>query len=117
MNMDFGKMIYNTVVKNGVNIYKRMYEHLTGASRYEYWNDIKRFYDTLTEKEKIVFFKIVELILIDTVSHVFGILDGVCGLADGGDFEASVVINGEDMEHELQDSFLAYVEELRDSDK
>lgn len=32
-------------------------------------------------------------------------------------FEVSVVIDEEDMEHELQDLFLEYVEELRDSDK
>ena len=54
--------------------------------------------------------KFAELIMIDTISSVFGILDGSSTLGDGK-WEFDVKINGVDIEDELQDTFLEYVEE------
>lgn len=54
--------------------------------------------------------KFAELIIIDTISSVFGIFDGSSTLS-GGNFEFEVKINGVDTENELQDSFLEYIEE------
>ena len=44
--------------------------------------------------------------IIDTVSSVFGILDGSSTLS-GGNLEFAIKINGISTENELQDSFLA----------
>ena len=48
--------------------------------------------------------------MIDTISSVFGILDGSSTLS-GGDFEFEVRINGISTEDDLQDTFLGFVEE------
>ena len=67
-------------------------------------------YEKLTSEEKEKMLKFAELIMIDTISSVFGILDGSSTLS-GGDFEFEVRINGISTEDDLQDTFLGFVEE------
>ena len=50
--------------------------------------------------------------MIDTVSHVFGILDGSSTLS-GGNLEIEIKINGKSTENELQDTFLGVDEEKK----
>lgn len=47
--------------------------------------------------------------MIDTISGVFGVLDGSSTLKDG-EFECEVKINGVITKNELQDFFLDFVE-------
>lgn len=113
--MIFGEQIYNTVVRYEVNMYKSSYEKLSDNHKPGYWKDLADFYHSLTDAEKEIFYRIIQNTLIDTTSAVLGVLDGSCSLSGGGFFETEVTIDGEDMEHEMQDSFLAYVEEeIRD---
>lgn len=107
----FAESIYNTVVRIGVEDYKRIFENLSYDRILDSWKEIKIFYDSLSDKEKDVFFQIVEIILINTTSHIFGILDGPCGLV-GGEIESNVFFEGEDLDHEMQDLFLEYVQSL-----
>lgn len=53
--------------------------------------------------------KIIKQIMIDTISGVFGALDGSSTLI-GGELECEVKINGVITENELQDIFLDFVE-------
>mgnify|MGYP006876766452 CR=1 FL=1 len=59
---------------------------------------------------KKVFINIIKHIIIDTISSVFGILDGSSTLS-GGNLDFEVKINGISTENELQDTFLEIVEE------
>ena len=74
------------------------------------WKELGKTADQLTSEEKEKMLKFAELIMIDTISSVFGILDGSSTLS-GGDFEFEVRINGISTEDELQDTFLGFVEE------
>ena len=57
--------------------------------------------------------KFAELVMLDTISSVFGVFDGYSTLREE-QFECNVSINGASTENELQDSFLAYVEDIED---
>ena len=108
----FGEKVYETVVEWGIKHYKKEYEReLPPDCNDEFWKSCDEFYKKMNEDEKEIFFNILEMTMIDTVSHILGILDGSSSLAGGVCFEPEIKINGEDMVCELQDSFLAYVEE------
>ena len=113
----FGKKMYETVIKGGAKDYKTLFANSSSDSGCGYWHELRSFYDELDEERKDILFNFVEIVMIDTVSHVLGILDGSSSLAGGGFFEPEIKINGEDMVCDLQDSFLAYVEEQEKCEK
>ena len=53
---------------------------------------------------------VIKQTMIDTISSLFGILDGSSTLS-GGNMEFDIKINGMSTEDELQDTFLELVEE------
>ncbi|MCM1499073.1 MAG: hypothetical protein NC124_11475 [Clostridium sp.] len=111
MNEEFVKEIYETIVKEGESIYKELYENTEVTERtIAYWKNALELYHSFENVQKSVFMDIIRQTMIDTISSVFGILDGSSTLGDGS-FEFDVKINGVDTEDELQDTFLGYVEE------
>jgi len=54
---------------------------------------------------------VIKQTIIDTVSTLFGIIDGPCTFSIPNT-EFKLFINGEDSDMEMQDSFLAYIEGL-----
>lgn len=107
----FTKDIYKNLVLDGVDAYQRMYDGMTAdMDGDKYWTDLKAFYDTLSSPQKEVFFHVIKQTMIDTVSKVFGVLDGSSNL-DGTTYECDVFVDSVDMDHDLQDYFLSYVEE------
>jgi hypothetical protein len=111
MNEEFVKNIYETVIEGGKNIYRDLYENTEVTERtIDYWKNALELYRSFDDKQKNVFMDIVKQTMIDTVSSVFGVLDGSSTLT-GGDFEFEVRINGVSTEDELQDTFLGFVEE------
>lgn len=111
MNEEFARSIYETVVEEGKNIYKELYENTEVTEKtVDYWKNVLALYHSLDEKQRNVLIDIVQQIMIDTVSSVFGILDGSSTLS-GGEFEFEVKINGISTEDELQDAFLEVAEE------
>ena len=109
MDKKFGEKMYKTIVINGMDIYKNLYENpaLAHLKRQEF----TELYNKLTEEENCIYYDNIRDILIDTTSLVLGILDGICSLNGGGFFESKVIIDGEDMKNDMQDSFLAYIQE------
>ena len=111
MNINFGEKMYKSVVMEGINAYKKMYEDLSDNYDDAYWENISRFCKKLSDEDKKAFYNIIEMVLEDATAHVLGILDGVCSLAGGGAFDSEVIIDGENMENDLQESFLVYIDE------
>ncbi|MEE6450219.1 transposase [Gottfriedia acidiceleris] len=112
-NEEFVKNIYQSVVKDGLSEYEDLFVNTeTKDVTDNYWKDALKFFEELTEDNKKMLFKIIEQIQVDTVSTVFGILDGVVSISDD-DFEIEMKINGEEelLNGDLQDSFLELVEE------
>jgi cytoplasmic iron level regulating protein YaaA (DUF328/UPF0246 family) len=66
-----------------------------------------KLYQSFNEDQKI---NIIKHIIIDTISSVFGILDGFSTLS-GGNLDFEVKINEISTENELQDTFPEIVEE------
>lgn len=111
MNEEFIKNIYKTIVEDGRNMYKELYENTEMTERtVDYWKDALELYRVFNDNQKTVFLNIIQQTMIDTISHVFGVLDG-SSTSVGGDFACEVKINGISTEDELQDSFLRIVEE------
>lgn len=110
MNDEFIKGIYKTLVDEGVMIYKDLYENtsITG-NIIEYWKQALKLYQTLTDEEKKIFFEIIKQTIIDTVSGMFGVIDGSSTLS-GADCDISIKINGVDTDNDLQDGFLEFIE-------
>lgn len=111
MNEKFVEKIYKTIVKDGVDEYKNLLDNTSLKNATDkYWINALELYEELSSEEKEKMLKFAELIMIDTISSVFGVLDGSSTLS-GGDFEFEVRINGISTEDELQDTFLEFVEE------
>ncbi len=111
MNEKFVKDVYKSVIEDGKNIYKDLYENTKITKKtVDYWKNALELYRSFDDKQKNVFMNIVTHTMIDTVSSVLGILDGSSTLpTDNFDFE--VKINGISTKNELQDTFLGFVEE------
>lgn len=112
MNEKFVEQLYKVVVRDGISEYKDLLDN-TSLEKVtdEYWRNTLELYEKLSLEEKEKMLKFAELIMVDTISSVFGILDGSSTLSEETiDFD--VMINGVSTENELQDTFLEYVEEI-----
>ena len=111
MNKKFVEKIYKVIVEEGVVEYKNLLDNTPVKNATDkYWINALELYGKLSSEEKERMLKFAELIMIDTISSVFGILDGSSTLS-GEDFEFEVKINGISTEDELQDTLLEFVEE------
>ena len=111
MNENFVKSIYKTLVEDGKEIYRDLYDNTkVTEGTVDYWKNALELYHSFDDKQKDVFMNIVKQTIIDTISSVFGVLDGSSTLS-GEDYEFEVRINGISTEDELQDTFLGFVED------
>lgn len=112
MNEKFAKSLYESIVKENLDLYKEDFED-TEIDSYteEYWIKALEFYSSLTDTHKDILMKIIEQTMVDTISNVLGIIDGHVTQADDS-IEPKLYLNSKDTDGELQDSFLEYVEDL-----
>ncbi len=114
MNEQFIKSIYKEMVEGNCALYKDLYQNTNiDECTIEYWKKALELYNSLNNTQKETFFQIIRQIIIDTISNIFGILDGSSALPDE-DFEFDICINGESSENELQDIFLDIIEQKQD---
>ena len=114
MNDIFVKSLYESIIKENLEIYKDLYETTNVTSiTDEYWKKAIGFYDSLTDENKDTLTKIIEQTMIDTISNMLGVIDGSSTLKDCS-LEPKLLLDSIDTEGELQDSFLEFIEE-RDS--
>ena len=107
----FIKSLYETIVQEGKQDYKELLDNTNAEDANDkYWIKALQLYDNITKEDREKLMAIIELIMIDTVSNVLGIIDGSSTL-NGCDAEIKLYLNDADTEGELQDLFLEYVEE------
>ncbi len=114
MNEEFIKKIYASIVEENVALYKKMYSDLInggGDNLNAYSRNLYEFYHEFDKSQQKIFFNIIQQVIIDTISNVFGVIDGICGI-DDNDWNFKMSVNGQDTNGELQDSFLEYVETI-----
>ncbi|MCM3491189.1 transposase [Alkalihalophilus marmarensis] len=114
MNDIFVKSLYETIVKENLQLYKDLYETTNVNSKTDdNWKKAIGFYDSLTDENKDTLMKIIEQTMIDTISNMLGVIDGSTTLKDCS-LESKLLLDSIDTEGELQDLFLEFIEE-RDS--
>ncbi|MCG1021462.1 transposase [Sutcliffiella horikoshii] len=110
----FVKSLYETIVKENLQLYKNLYETTNVTSKTDdYWKKAIGFYNSLTGENKDTLMRIIEQTMIDTTSNMLGVIDGSSTLNDCS-LEPKLLLDSKDTEGELQDLFLEFIED-RDS--
>ncbi|WP_299899346.1 hypothetical protein [uncultured Aquimarina sp.] len=108
---EFVQSIVDLVVKENLEIYKNLFNTTNkDSTRDLYWKEVLTFYQGLDESKRQVLFKIIKQIQIDTISNIFGILDGnsmLEGQLDDFDLE----YNGQRLNDDLQSMLIEITEE------
>lgn len=102
----FTAQIKASVVEENVRIYRDLFENTENATD-PYWQRALAFYRSLDESQKEVFFEVIRQTIIDTVSSLFAVIDGVTYL-DGQDGDCSLTCGPDQLSGELQDHFLEH---------
>ena len=112
------EIIYENIVEEGMETYKQLYEETKITDRtIVFWRNAIKLYEKLDSNEKEIFFDIIEQVIIDTTSSIFGILDGSSSIAGGGTLETDIKIDNLDTKQNLQDYFLEIVQQRKDNEK
>ncbi|WP_214791986.1 MULTISPECIES: transposase [unclassified Exiguobacterium] len=106
----FVKAMYATVVQDALSDYKNMYEEEVSISDTELYSQAIHMYQQMDPEQQKLMMHIIEVVMVDTVSHIFGVIDGSSPLNDS-DMEATLLLDDVDSEGELQDSFIGYLQE------
>lgn len=106
----FVKAVYATVVQDALSDYKNMYEEEVSISDTELYSQAIHMYQQMDPEQQKLMMHIIEVVMVDTVSHIFGVIDGSSPLNDS-DMEATLLLDDVDSEGELQDSFIGYLQE------
>ncbi|MCD7835594.1 MAG: hypothetical protein LUG83_02845 [Lachnospiraceae bacterium] len=108
----FAKGLYKNTVEENIKLYRQFFLYdPSEEGTIEYWKNAIMFYDKLDDHEKEILFSIIKSTIVDTVSNVLAILDGNESI-NGIDIQ--VKLSNKETEGELQDTFLAYVEDLEE---
>lgn len=112
MNEIFVKSLYDSIVKEDLQLYKNLYETTNvGPKTDEYWKQAISFYDCLTDENKDILMTILEQTMIDTISNMLGVIDGSSSLKNCS-LEPKLLLDSNDTEGELQDYFLELIEAI-----
>ena|SRR5690349_12546215 len=109
----FVKSVMTTVVDDGVESYRQIFAR-PGVVTDPYWKRVLDLYRSLPRRQRKVILEIMRQVQVDTVSHLFGILDGSSGLdarVDGFELIAKTRKRKVRLNGDLQDLFLALEEE------
>ncbi len=115
MNKRFIESIYKNIVEDNTKLYKKMFDKMIiNDKTIDYWKRSLALYEILNDNQKEIFFEIINQVIVDTISQLFGTIDGSCSLYSEKEYDIKMFVNGIDTDHELQDSFLEYIEEKID---
>jgi len=107
--IEFVEKIRESVIDSNVQIYRNLFQNTSlDQVKDPYWVNALSFFNSLDIKQKEVLFSIIRQVEVDTVSNIFGILDGTSTLYDNQEEEfvlstdsGAIKISGD-----LQDIFL-----------
>jgi len=110
---NFVIQIRKAIVEENVAIYRDLFESTEVDSASDpYWVRALSLYATLGAEQREALFEIMRQVIVDTISNVFAILDGVSELEDQEEEFSLFAGNGtEQLNGELQDIFLELEED------
>ncbi len=109
----FVQQVIMGIVDEGVETYQDLFESTDIAQATDpYWKSALAFFHTLDDEGRKIFFRIIRQVSIDTLSHLFAVLDGVSTLGEQEDgFRLTVKDQQEPINGNLQDLLLGVEEE------
>lgn len=108
---DFVLGIREEVLNANLNIYKQMFAKSNVKKATDpYGKQALQLYSNLDDADREILFKIMRQVMVDTISNVFAVLDGVTRLPQQ-DGTLTVQLSGQRLEGALQDQFLEMEEE------
>ena len=105
---DFVRQIRSSVVEENLFLYKDIFKSTDPQTATDsHWRRALTLYYKLDSKDQNVIFDILRQVMVDTISNVFAVLDGVSPL-DGqvGEFSLTSNSGSQRINGELQDRFL-----------
>lgn len=111
----FVSEVRSAVVDQNTTIYKELFESTTVESASDpYWKRALTLYASLNEKDRLILIEMMRQAAVDTVSNLFGILDGSSSLDNlREDFILTGKSDNRKLNGSLQDIFLAQEERSR----
>lgn len=103
---EFVKKIRNLIIDENLSIYKGIFE-TTPKSQItdEYWKAAINMFEQLNIKQKEILYKIIRQVEVDTISNVFGVIDGAVSI-DNNQNEFELKVGGNMLNGDLQDLLL-----------
>lgn len=108
---EFVTAVRARVIANDNEVYQKLLTSANGATD-PVWQDVIKIYRDLGSDQQALFVSFLRLIQVNTVSHIFGILDGSTYLSDESESFILKTENGDDLLNgDLQEIFLELEEE------
>ena len=106
---NFVRQIRQSVIEENTQSYRQIFEDTEATVTSEYWIRANTLFHSLNHEQQDVLIEIMRQVSIDTISTIFGIIDGVCWF-DEQNHCFQFICDKNDMAGELQDSFLKQYE-------
>ncbi|WP_423735137.1 hypothetical protein [Chitinophaga caseinilytica] len=104
--LEFVTAIKREVIDNGMQGYENTLGNETAATD-PLWIATRKLYSSLSSSDQSTLLQFVRLVQVDTLSHIFGILDGSSYLNEKREsFQLISEVDGETLNGDLQDILL-----------
>ena len=109
----FVEKLRQAIIEENDVIYRDLFNNTDEAeATYEYWKKALALFRSLDSDNRETLFKIMRQVSVDTLSNVFGVLDGVSAVEDvDEEFKLTTDVDSEVINGDLQDIFLEMEEE------
>ncbi|UXN04865.1 hypothetical protein [Bartonella sp. HY406] len=105
---NFVEIIYKSIIDENIELYRDSYLDIKAdPSLDNYGKNVVNLIKNLDTDEKETLLMIMKQVMIDTLSSIFNLIE-----EDGNIADVKLIYKGETINEDLQDAFLAYVEEL-----
>lgn len=112
MNSSFIELVYKSIVQENCKVYEDILNiDKISEKTIPFWRDAISLYKDLDDNQRNIFMSVIQSVIIDTISNVFGVIDGSTNL-EGHDFDISLCFSGISSEKELQDNFIEFAEKI-----
>jgi hypothetical protein len=107
--VEFVERIRESVIDSNIQIYRNLFQDTSKDDvRDPYWSNALSLFNSLSIQQREILFSIIRQVEVDTVSNIFGVLDGTSSLYDNQkeEFILSVDSGETIISGDLQDIFL-----------
>jgi len=107
--------IRKSIVDENLSIYESLFNSTDASTaRDPYWIRASSLFAKLDDPGRSIFFEVVRQVMVDTISNLLAVLDGVSRLENQvGDFRLSTSLSTDQLNGELHDRFLELEEDER----